>query len=146
MQRKPGYNEKALRFRSLEGETKQGMGARTICQQVFRAPLTRAGRGGAEGTPSTQPFFQLFPCPTRPQGKNFQSRESREKTWSKDFLEGHPCPASPAEQGRGPSFTSVGFLLSSHFKAFARPWEVWRGGTPLQRNAFFRLLPAWLGF
>jgi hypothetical protein len=54
-------------------------GARTICQEgrgtaeegystavpLLKAPLTRAGRGGAEGTPSAQPFFQPFPRPVK---------------------------------------------------------------------------------
>jgi hypothetical protein len=96
------------------------MGARTICQQghgsavpFLKAPLTCAGRGGAEGGPSANPFFQPFPCPVkyvlfhragpaRPQSKHVPSRESRGKAWSQDFLEGRPHPASPAPRGRGP--------------------------------------------
>jgi hypothetical protein len=45
------------------------LGARTICQEghsgavpLLKAPFTRAGRGGAEGGPSANPFFSLFPA------------------------------------------------------------------------------------
>jgi hypothetical protein len=46
-----------------------GVGARTICQEghgttvpFLKAPLTRAGREGAESPPSANPFFSLFPA------------------------------------------------------------------------------------
>ena len=34
-------------------------GIRTICQQAFQAPPTRADRRNTEGTPSAKPFFAL---------------------------------------------------------------------------------------
>jgi hypothetical protein len=63
----------------------------------------RQGRCGE--SPLRKPFFQPFPCPVkyvrfhragpaRPQSTHVPSRESREKAWSQDFLEGHPHLAS----------------------------------------------------
>jgi hypothetical protein len=88
-------------------------GTAVLCPYTRRLSPVLAGevrRGG----PSAQLFFQPFPCPVkyvrfhragpaRPQSTHVPSRESREKAWSQDFLEGRPHPASPAPQGRGPS-------------------------------------------
>jgi hypothetical protein len=102
-------------------------GTALLCPSSRRLSPVPAGEV-RRGDPPHNPFFSLFPCPVkyvrfhraglaRPQSKHVPSRESREKAWSQDFLEGRPHPASPAERGRGlarPPHSQESFCMTNH--------------------------------
>jgi hypothetical protein len=100
---------------------------------LLKAPLTRAGRGGAEGGPSAPPLFSAFslPCEIRPisQGRPCSASEHTRSVERKQgkgmvtgFPGGAPPPSLPCGAGEGSLQASplAGKLL--HDKSCRHPW------------------------
>jgi hypothetical protein len=135
--RKPIMTQKRAEIKQVEtrggahplsgGARQCRVGAQRCCAppQGVSHPC-RQGRCG--GSPFCTTLFSAFSRPVkyvrfhraglaRPQSTHVPSRESREKAWSQDFLEGRPHPSSSAERGRDPSrppHSQESFCMTNH--------------------------------